>query len=227
MIASRRSPLAVALAALALAEGCGGPFSLIYCEGDAPRPIHCDCTTAPREVAGGRVGRVEIREYDRTGALKRHYRQGRDLPFVLLDHWLVIAVQSRQSRPMSLQAWLRCDDATIAGEVVHRAVDRDASGPHDHEYLALFPGARELGDTDTPICWMHVAYADASGWTITRAAQRVYAVGRARRTEPIAGLTWGVTIADDPAPTPAEIRAELERPLPPPGPRLCRTGAPP
>lgn len=215
MIPSPRSPRTLALAALLAAGGCSAPFSLIYCEGEAPQPIHCDCTRAPREVAGGRVGRIDIREYDESGPT-RHYQRGDDLRFVLLDRWLVIAVASRRTDATSLQAWLDCGGATIAGEIAGRAITRDSSGVHEHEFLALFPGS--LAD-DPAQCVLHVVFAD--GNHLAQMAEHVYAVRRVRRSEPLAGLPWDVPLADDFA-TPAEVRAGLAPPPPPPGPRLCR-----
>lgn len=221
MILSPRSPLLPALAAL-LAAGCAAPFtmapfSLSYCEGDEPRPIHCDCTRARREVAGGRVGRLEVSEYDRAGALRRRYDAGRELRFVLIDRWLVIGVQSRSTRPSSLLAWLDCGDTSIAGTIVPRAIDRDSSGLHEHEFLALFAGPHVAATCD-----LHVVFADGGGWTVHEMTERVYAVARVRPGDPLAGLTWDVTLPDDPALTPIGVDAPLDPPLEPAEPRLCQ-----
>lgn len=219
MILSPRSTRSLALAATLLA-GCGGPFWLVYCEGDG-RPIDCDCARARREILGGRVGRIEVREYDRAGALRRRHDGNQGLQFVLLDRWLVIRVQSRSTRPSSLQAWLDCEGATIVGTIVRRGIDRDASGLHEHEFLALFSGSPGADDL-TPICAMHVVFADAGGG-LSRRSEQVYAAARARLPGPIAGLTWGVPIGDALAPAPGEANAGLEPDRPPPAPRLCRT----
>lgn len=205
----------------ALAAGCAGsfttsPFSLTYCEGDEPRPVHCDCTRARREVAGGRVGRVEVSEYDRDGALRRHYHEGRERRFVLLDRWLVIAVQSRSARPSSLLAWLDCGATSIAATVVPRMIDRDSSGVHEHEFLALFAGP-ELAAT----CDLHVVFADSGGWTVHEMTEQVYAVTHVRPADPLAGQSWDVALPDDPALTPDGLGTPLEL-LDPPEPRLCR-----
>jgi hypothetical protein len=223
VILSPRSPLLPALAALG--AGCAvpftmAPFTIVYCEDGGPQPIHCDCTRAPREVAGGHVGGVHVREYDRAGALKRHHRQGDSLQFVLLDRWLVLTVQSRSAAPSSLLARLDCGDASFTAEIVHRGIDRDDSGVHEHEFLALFPGSS--ADDAPRRCTMHVVFADGSGWTPTQMTQRVYAVDRVRRAEPNFGLTWDVLLPDDPAPLPAETDAELAPPLEPAQARLCR-----
>lgn len=218
MILSLRSPLLPALAAL-LAASCAAPFTIVYCEDGGPQPIHCDCARAPREVAGGRVGRVEVREYERDGTLHRHYNQARDLQFVLIDRWLVLSVHSRRDSPTSLQAWLDCDSDTIVGRIVPRGIDRDDSGIHEHEYLALFPGPLEHDETRR--CTMHVVLADG-GWILSQSIERVHVVARARLAEPFAGLTWGVTLTEDPAPLPAESEAGLAPPPEPAEPRLCR-----
>jgi hypothetical protein len=223
VILSLRSPVLPALAALA--AGCAvpftmAPFTIVYCEDGGPQPIHCDCTRAPKEVAGGRVGGVDIREYDRAGALKRQYRQDDPMQFVLLDRWLVITVQSRSTSPSTLQAWLECGDASFTAEVLHRGIDRDDSGFHEHEFLALFPGSP--ADDAPRRCAMHVVFADSSGWTLSRMLQHVYAVDRVRRAEPTFGLTWDVLLPDDPVPLPADTEAELAPPPEPAEPRLCR-----
>lgn len=213
MIVSPRSLRALALATTLLA-GCSGPFVLVYCEGGG-RPVHCECARSRREVLGGRVGRVEVREYDRTGTLRRRRDQSPDLQFVLLNRWLVIRVQSRSTRPSSLQAWLECEGATVVATITRRGIARDASGMHEHEFLALFSGSPGADDL-TPICTMNAVFADDAG--LSRMRERVYAAPRARLPEPVPGLTWGVPIGDELAPAQG---LEPERPRPEP--RLCLT----
>lgn len=226
MLPSPRSCRAWVLAALGVgAAGCAAsPFALVYCEDGAANVRHCDCEPAAREVLGGRVGGVDVREYGPGGAPLRAYREGRELQFVVQDRWLVIRVNSFSARPASLQAWLDCGEAAIPGEVVRRAVFRDPSGVHEHEFLALFSGGAGRGASETPVCRMYVALA-GTGWRLTRASEPVYFVERVREAGPVAGLTWGVPITDESAPMPSERDVRLApRPSPPP-PRLCRSAA--
>jgi len=218
---------AAACAATLAMPGCASaPFTLRYCEDGAAGVTSCGCAPAAREVAGGRVGRVEVHETAQmaTGLKERRYQVGPELPFVLRGRWLVLEVVSR-APSASLQTWLRCGDRVIPGEVAHRATIREPGGSHAHQFLALFSGAPDPDELATPVCRMHVVLGPTEGLGLTRMVQRVYFVGRTS-TPPVPGMTWGVPIAGEPALAPVERRARLEPPVTPPQPRLCRVGGP-
>lgn len=106
------------------------------------------------------------------------------------------------------------------------STNREPGGGHEHQFLALFAG--DSDDVAPPICRMHVVLGPTSGWGLTRMVQRVYLVNRTTDPPlPIEGLTWSVTLDDQPSPASAERRARLEPVLPPPEPRLCRVAGSP
>jgi hypothetical protein len=169
---------------------------------------------------------VNVHEYAQTagGTRERAYQAGPELQFVLRGRWFVIEVFGL-APAASLQTWLRCEGEVVPGEVVYRSTIDVPGGGHEHQFLALFPGSAD--DVATPICSMVVMLGPTRGWGLMRMVQRVYVVNRATdRALPIEGMTWSVTLDDQPARTPAERRAQLEPVLPPPEPRLCRVAGP-
>lgn len=211
------SARSVALAALGLAGCATSPFTLIYCQDDAGDVSHCDCSRARREVPGGRLVSVDVRER----GLARRVHEGIDRQFVLRGRWLVLRVDTRDEGPMSLQTWLDCDHAGIPGEVVRRDITRDPSGVHEHEFLVLFSGSPGSSGAETPICRMHVAMTDGDGRTLSRMAESVYFAEHVTRAGPFAGMTWGVAIADGEASMPKSLRDRLAPPPEPPRANLC------
>lgn len=214
-----------ALAALGLAGCATSPFTLVYCEDGEGDLSHCACSRAHREVLGGRLVSVDVREHTRGGGPARRVHEGIDRQFVLRGRWLVLRIDSRSDGPLSVQTWLDCDRVDVPGEVVHREIARDPSGMHEHEFLVLFAGSPGLLGTETPVCRMHVALTDGDGWGLTRLVESVYFVEYVTRAGPFEGMTWGVAIADDEAPMPRALRDRLAPPPPPPAPNLCVVGA--
>ena len=229
-VALSRSIARAAACAQALGSpACAGSRLLLrYCEDEAGRVISCDCARAPREVAGGRVGQVEVHESYPTprGTKERTYRSGRDLQFVLRGRWFVIEVNALSSPATAMLAWLRCDGLVVPGETVHRSTVLGGWDTYRHEFLALFP-ADDGDDLATPQCQLHVAIVGPFGAFLTRQSEPVYLVNRtSQRAAPLAeDNTWNVAIRVDPAPSPTRVRATLEPALAPPQPRLCRGAA--
>lgn len=219
------SARSLALAALGLVGCATAPFSIVYCEDGAGDVSHCGCSRAPREVLGGRLVSVDVREHGRGEGLARRVHGGLDRQFVLRGRWLVLRVESRDEAPMSLQTWLDCDRVGIPGEVVRRDVTRDPSGVHEHEFLVLFAGAPGLPGTATPSCRMHVATSDGSGSTLTRMVESVYFVEHVTRAGQFGRMTWDVAFVDGEASMPRSLRERLAPPPPPPPPNLCLLGA--
>lgn len=221
----RARALLAPLTALA-AAGCvtTSELYLKYCEDEAGQVISCDCHPAPREVHGGRVGHINIHEYEQTarGVETRSYRAGRDLQFVLRGRWFVIEVDALSGPTTSLLAWLRCDGYILAAETLHRDTVLAERDLYKHQFLALFP-ADDPDDLATPRCQLNVALVGPHGAGLMRHSEYVYLVNRTSHYPvPIAGETWNVSIRETPAQSPARVRQNLDPPPPPPQPRLCR-----
>jgi hypothetical protein len=217
------------LAALVI-PGCVATTELYlkYCEDESGQVTSCDCSLAPREVLGGRVGRVNVHEYQQTprGVHERRYRAGGDLQFVLRGRWLVIELDSLGGPATSLLAWLRCDGYILAAETIHRDTVLAEWDHYKHQFLALFPPADDPDDLATPRCQLNLALVGPYGAGLMRYSESVYVVNRTSHyPAPIEGETWNVSIREDPAPSPASVRANLDPPPPPPEPRLCRGAA--
>lgn len=230
MALSLRPARSVACVAALVTSGCATQIELRYCEDEDGRVISCECAPAPREVLGGRVGRIKVRESAATprGVDARTYVAGRDLQFVLRGRWFVLEVEALSAPTTTLQTWLRCDGLVIPGETVHRSTVHGTWDAYKHEYLALFPAAADADDLSTPLCQLHVALIGPGGLGLVRGQENVYLVNRASY-HPTASPdeAWSVAIRDDPAPSPAHVRKTLEPTPPPPGARLCRESAAP
>lgn len=218
----------VACAAALVASACGtAHVTLRYCEDEHGRVTSCECAPAPREVLGGRVGRVRVRESADTprGIRERTYLDGRDLQFVLRGRWFVLEVDALSAPATALQTWLRCDGLIIPGEAVHRSTLHGLWDTYKHQFLVLFPGS-DADDLATPRCQLHVALVGPGGLGLVRGQESVYLVNRASYyPAPIEDEGWSVAIREDPAPSPSQVRQTLEPAPPPPEARLCRAPA--